>query len=66
MHAKSQCLAYEPRRILSQCVACLKRLERGRFTWPDGEGASASLRPEELSALLNGLEVRAKKQWYRK
>jgi transposase len=45
---------------------CAKRLERGRFTWPAGEGASASLRPEELNALINGLEVRAKKQWYRK
>jgi len=45
---------------------CAKRLERGRFTWPTGEGASASLRPEELSALINGLEVQAKKKWYRK
>jgi transposase len=45
---------------------CAKRLERGCFTWPAGEGASASLRPEELSALINGLEVRAKKEWYRK
>jgi transposase len=45
---------------------CAKRLERGRFTWPTGDGASASLRPEELSALVNGLEVRAKKEWYRK
>jgi transposase len=45
---------------------CAKRLERGRFTWPCGEGSSASLRSEELSALINGLEVKAKKEWYRK
>ena len=45
---------------------CAKRLERGRFTWPDAESASASLRSEELSALLSGLEVQAKTNWYRR
>jgi transposase len=45
---------------------CAKRLERGRFTWPEGPGASATLRSEELSALLSGLEVRAKAGWYRR
>ena len=45
---------------------CAKRLERGRFTWPAGEGAQATLRAEEFSALVNGLEVRSKKDWYRK
>ncbi len=44
----------------------IKRLEAGRFTWPRGEGASLSLRTEELSALVSGLEVVAKKKWYRK
>ncbi len=45
---------------------CAKRLERGRFTWPDTERPSASLRCEELSALLSGLEVQAKANWYRR
>jgi len=43
-----------------------KRLERGRFSWPGSEGTAATLRPEELSALLCGLEVRAKPDWYRR
>jgi len=66
MHAKSQCNAYEQRSFMWQCFACLKRLERGRFTWPQAESASASLRSEELSALLSGLEVQAKANWYRR
>ena len=45
---------------------CAKRLERGRFTWPNAESPSASLRNEELSALLSGLEVQAKANWYRR
>jgi len=45
---------------------CAKRLERGRFTWPAGEGPQATLRAEEFSALVNGLEVQSKKDWYRK
>jgi transposase len=45
---------------------CAKRLERGRFTWPAAESARASLRSEELSALLSGLEVQAKANWYRR
>jgi transposase len=43
-----------------------KRLERGRFTWPEGQGASILLRGEELTAMLSGLEVRAKAGWYRR
>src|SRR5881275_2370831 len=39
---------------------CAKRLEKGRFRWPQGSGASRTLRSEELTALLSGLEVRAK------
>jgi transposase len=42
-----------------------KRLEKGRFSWPQVDGPSASLRPGELSALVCGLEVRAKANWYR-
>jgi transposase len=45
---------------------CAKRLERGRFTWPDAPSASTNLRGEELSALLAGLEVQAKTNWYRR
>lgn len=47
---------------------CAKRLERGRFSWvpADGDQACASLRGEELIALLSGLEVREKEGWYRR
>lgn len=45
---------------------CAKRLEQGRFSWPQGEGASVTWRAERLSALLNGLEVREKNGWYRR
>jgi transposase len=45
---------------------CAKRLERGRFSWPQGPGASARVRGEELIALLTGLEVREKSGWYRR
>jgi len=45
---------------------CAKRLEKGRFSWPCGEGAASCVRTEELSALLCGLEVRARADWYRR
>jgi transposase len=45
---------------------CAKRLERNRFSWPSGEGACQQLRPEELTALLTGLEVSQKAGWYRR
>lgn len=45
---------------------CAKRLEGGRFGWPCGEGAAITVRPEELMALLNGLEVQSRKGWFRK
>ena len=45
---------------------CAKRLEKGCFSWPGGEAASAALRGEELMALLSGLEVKAKANWFRK
>ena len=47
-------------------VLYAKRLERGRFGWPDGEGASRCLRPEELTLLLHGLEGRPRPHWYRR
>lgn len=43
-----------------------KRIERGCLSWPKAEGVSTSLRPEELGALLSGLEVTAKADWYRR
>ena len=44
---------------------CAKRLERGRFGWPVGEGDRAHLRPEELLLLLHGLEGKSRRHWYR-
>lgn len=43
-----------------------KRLERGTFGWPPGDGASVTLRPEELQLLLHGLEARPRRRWYRR
>src|SRR5437879_12005708 len=45
---------------------CAKRLEKGRFSWPQPEQSSASLRSEEFLALISGLEVKAKAGWYRR
>jgi transposase len=45
---------------------CAKRLERGRFTWPGSEEAGVVLRSEQFNALVHGLEVSAKKDWYRR
>lgn len=45
---------------------CAKRLEQGRFSWPQGDELLATLRPEELVALYSGLEVQAKTSWYRR
>lgn len=52
---------------------CAKRLERGCFHWPEespeaGNGKSVVMRPEELSMLLHGLDlktVKRRKNWYR-
>jgi len=49
----------------ADCGFCAKRLERGTFGWPTGEGASCSLRPEELQLLLHGLEGKPRRHWYR-
>lgn len=45
---------------------CAKRLEKGRFSWPAADQRCASLRGEELIALLAGLEVRQKAGWLRR
>jgi transposase len=49
---------------------CAKRLEKGRFRWPEEEEGrlSVSLRAEELAMLVNGLDVKETRQrkWYRK
>ena len=48
---------------------CAKRLEKGRFRWPEAEGKhSVTMRPEELAMLVYGLDVKETRQrnWYRK
>jgi transposase len=48
---------------------CAKRLEKGRFRWPEAEGKhTVTMRPEELAMLVNGLDVKQTRQrnWYRK
>lgn len=48
---------------------CAKRLEKGRFRWPEsGQGHSVTMRTEELAMLVNGLDVTHTRQrnWYRK
>ena len=48
---------------------CAKRLEKGRFHWPEpGDKHSVTMRPEELAMLVNGLDVKQTRQrkWYRK
>jgi transposase len=44
---------------------CAKRLEKGTFAWPKGEGSNHCLRPEELQLLLHGLEGTPRAHWYR-
>ena len=44
---------------------CAKRLEKGTFGWPKGQGASHPLRPEELSLLVHGIEGTPRRNWYR-
>ncbi|HYP14662.1 MAG TPA: IS66 family insertion sequence element accessory protein TnpB [Bryobacteraceae bacterium] len=49
---------------------CAKRLERGRFHWPQAtEGRSVSMRPEELAMLINGMDLaqaRLRQNWHRR
>jgi len=54
---------------MGQCVACLKRLEKGRFSWPleSSEQGRVRLNHEELALLLGGIELcrTQRKNWYR-
>lgn len=49
---------------------CSKRLERGRFGWPEAKDVpSVCMRPEELAMLINGMDLaqaRPRSNWYRK
>lgn len=44
---------------------CAKRLDRGTYGWPRGEGPSRLLRAEELSLLIHGLEGTPRPHWHR-
>jgi transposase len=43
-----------------------KRLERGTFSWPQGDEALLRLRPEALAMLTDGVDLRGAKMrpWY--
>jgi transposase len=43
-----------------------KRLEGGTLQWPRGQGVAVGFRPEQLSALISGLEVSERAGWYRR
>jgi transposase len=49
---------------------CAKRLERGRFRWPEAKDVgSVTMRPEELAMSINGMDLaqaRPRSNWYRK
>ena len=47
---------------------CAKRLEKGRFRWPQAEARRATMRGEELAMLVNGLDLKQAqpRRWYRK
>jgi transposase len=48
---------------------CAKRLEKGRFRWPETGGVhSVTMRAEELAMLVNGLDLKQtqRRNWYRK
>jgi transposase len=37
---------------------CAKRLEKGRFRWPEAEAVSVTMRAEELAMLVGGLDLK--------
>jgi transposase len=49
---------------------CAKRLEKGRFRWPEAkpQQRAITMRSEELAMLVNGLDLKQTRQrkWYRK
>ena len=42
-----------------------KRLEKGTYAAPAGEGKSIHLRPEELTLLIHGIEGTSRRPWHR-
>jgi len=42
-----------------------KRLDRGTYAMPLGQGQSVNLRPEDLTLLLHGLERVSRRAWHR-
>ena len=49
---------------------CAKRLEKGRFRWPEAEGSQLKvvLNHEELALLVGGIDLAAtrRRRWYRR
>ena len=47
---------------------CAKRLEKGRFRWPEAKQTRVTLSHEELALLLGGIDLVAtrKRDWFRK
>ena len=49
---------------------CAKRLEKGRFRWPEADQAESSvrMRTEELAMLVGGLDLKqaVPRNWYRR
>jgi len=47
---------------------CAKRLEKGRFSWPETGDQVVKIKPEELTMILGGIDLRKTKQknWYRR
>jgi transposase len=50
----------------SGLIICTKRLEHGRFTIPVSEKGQAGSCGKEFNARIHGLEVRSKRNWYRR
>jgi transposase len=49
----------------SGLILFTKRLDRGTYATPVGQGQSVNLRPEELMLLLHGIESPSRRQWHR-
>ena len=49
----------------SGLILATKRLERGTYAAPVGEGRSLNLRPEELTLLMHGIESSSRRPWHR-
>lgn len=66
---KHKCHIYERNGFRVQCVACLKRLEKGTFSWPQSvEPGKVKLRltPQALALLTDGVDLRGAtlRPWY--